>query len=410
MASVIICLATNQKFNFSKYIFDNMVKHLDGRVKHLMYLRFVQVFLDNQVEGMDRHNAIFVISSHTKMVFANMKMEGKDFSGKVTPLFETMMVQAPEDMGKGLEILTDPHHTPIVTQPSSSPPQKKQKSRRKQRKEIEVSSPSSEIPNEEGVLDLEEAKTAQVKEIASLKKRVKKLEHKRKSRASGLKRLRNDGSTRRVEYSTEASLGNQEDGRMNEEDMFGVNDLDGDEVVVDVSAKIKVAKPKAIKTAATIVTAAGIRPKEKGIVMQEPSETPLPKPIDSSQQPSKTKDKGKAKMIKLEKTLKRKEQIMIDEEMLFNNTMKWIEAFVLMDTELVKGNDKAVEGSKKAEEGSSKRAACKLEQRDAKREDLEVLWSIVKARFKNTKPVDDMDNLLFQTLKIMFEHHVEDNI
>nr|GEX94121.1 hypothetical protein [Tanacetum cinerariifolium] len=29
------------------------------------------------------------------------------------------------------------------------------------------------------------------------------------------------------------------------------------------------------------------------------------------------------------------------------------------------------------------------------REDLKVLWSIVKARFKKTKPVDDMDNLLF---------------
>ncbi|GKC69047.1 hypothetical protein Tco_1114930, partial [Tanacetum coccineum] len=33
MASAIICLATNQKFNFSKYIFDNMVKNLDGRKK-----------------------------------------------------------------------------------------------------------------------------------------------------------------------------------------------------------------------------------------------------------------------------------------------------------------------------------------------------------------------------------------
>nr|GEZ27037.1 hypothetical protein [Tanacetum cinerariifolium] len=43
-------------------------------------------------------------------------------------------------------------------------------------------------------------------------------------------------------------------------------------------------------------------------------------------------------------------------------------------------------------------------------EDLEVLWSIVKARFKKTKPVDDMDNLLCQTLKTMFEHPVEDNI
>nr|GEW90013.1 hypothetical protein [Tanacetum cinerariifolium] len=43
-------------------------------------------------------------------------------------------------------------------------------------------------------------------------------------------------------------------------------------------------------------------------------------------------------------------------------------------------------------------------------EDLEVLRSIVKERFKKTKLVDDMDNLLFQTLKTMFEHQIEDNI
>nr|GFA80669.1 hypothetical protein [Tanacetum cinerariifolium] len=97
------------------------------------------------------HNEIFVIPSHTKKVFANMKREGKDFSGKVTPLFATMTVQAPEDMGEGSEMLTDPHYTPIVTQPSSSLPQMKQKSKRKQTKEIEVPSPSSEIPNEESV-------------------------------------------------------------------------------------------------------------------------------------------------------------------------------------------------------------------------------------------------------------------
>nr|GFB97777.1 hypothetical protein [Tanacetum cinerariifolium] len=40
-------------------------------------------------------------------------------------------------------------------------------------------------------------------------------------------------------------------------------------------------------------------------------------------------------------------------QMLFNNTMKWIEAFVPMDTELVKGSEKATKGSEKAEEGIS---------------------------------------------------------
>ncbi|GKB05690.1 hypothetical protein Tco_0833885 [Tanacetum coccineum] len=39
MASAITCLATNQIFNFSKYVFENMVKNLEGGVKFLMYPR-----------------------------------------------------------------------------------------------------------------------------------------------------------------------------------------------------------------------------------------------------------------------------------------------------------------------------------------------------------------------------------
>ncbi|GJT22256.1 hypothetical protein Tco_0892193, partial [Tanacetum coccineum] len=144
MASAIICLATNKNFNFSKYIFNNMVKNLEGGVKYLMYPRFVQVFLDKQVEGMSRHKGIYVIPSHTKKVFANMKRLGKGFSGKVTPLFETMMVQDIKDIGEDSPALTDSHSTPIHTQSSSSKPQKK-KSRRKQRKD---SGPTEPIPDE----------------------------------------------------------------------------------------------------------------------------------------------------------------------------------------------------------------------------------------------------------------------
>nr|GEW35423.1 hypothetical protein [Tanacetum cinerariifolium] len=43
-------------------------------------------------------------------------------------------------------------------------------------------------------------------------------------------------------------------------------------------------------------------------------------------------------------------------------------------------------------------------------EDLEVLWSIVKARFEKVHPVDDMDSFLLHTLKTMFGHHVEDSV
>ncbi|GJY18860.1 hypothetical protein Tco_0390351 [Tanacetum coccineum] len=157
MTSVVICLATNKKFNFSKYIFDNMVKNLEGGVKFLIYPRFVQVFLDKKVEGMTKHKQIYVTPSHTKKVFANIKRRGKGFSLRVTLLFQTMIVQAPEELGKGSEIPTDPQHTPTIIQPSTSKPQKKQP-RRKQRKDTEIPQPSGstepitdEAANEEHV-------------------------------------------------------------------------------------------------------------------------------------------------------------------------------------------------------------------------------------------------------------------
>ncbi|GKG00039.1 hypothetical protein Tco_0301729, partial [Tanacetum coccineum] len=43
------------------------------------------------------------------------------------------------------------------------------------------------------------------------------------------------------------------------------------------------------------------------------------------------------------------------------------------------------------------------------REDLEVLWRIVKDKFKETQP-EVLDIFLWHTLKTMFEHHIEDNV
>ncbi|GJX47233.1 hypothetical protein Tco_0272423 [Tanacetum coccineum] len=66
-------------------------------LKHL----FVQVFLDNQQEGMMNHNKIYIAPSHTEKVFANIKRQGKDFSGRVTPLFSTMTEQiAQQEQGE----------------------------------------------------------------------------------------------------------------------------------------------------------------------------------------------------------------------------------------------------------------------------------------------------------------------
>ncbi|GJR19755.1 hypothetical protein Tco_0968282 [Tanacetum coccineum] len=145
-----------------------------------------------------------------------MKREGKDFSGTITPLFATIMVQPTQDKGVDSGIPTDSHQTPITTQPSSSRSQKKQ-SRRKQRKDTIVTKEETQqddnvpTPSNDPLLS-EKAKDAQAKEIADLKKRVQKLERKKKSRPTRLKRLRIVGMSRRVESSEDKdSLGDHED-------------------------------------------------------------------------------------------------------------------------------------------------------------------------------------------------------
>ncbi|GKA18371.1 hypothetical protein Tco_0698286 [Tanacetum coccineum] len=288
MASAIIYLATNQKFNFSKYIFESMVKNLENvSGKFLMYPRFVQVFLEKQLEGISNHKRIYVTPSHTKKIFGNMRRVGKGFSRRETPLFPTMMVQAQEEMGEDSTNPTDPHDTPTIIQPSTSQPQKKQRSRRSKRKDNEkqsgtvasrnhgdtiaqtgfenvsktsndsllarVNTPRSDEDSlklkelmelctnlQNRVIDLEKTKTSQAHEITSLKRRIKRLEKKGGSRTHGLKRLYKVSLSKRVESSNEEGL---------------VHDLVGDEVVVEREVAVKAAStiPVSATTTTTIV-------------------------------------------------------------------------------------------------------------------------------------------------------------
>ncbi|GJY76470.1 hypothetical protein Tco_0481586 [Tanacetum coccineum] len=461
MASLIICLATNQKFNLSKYIFDAMVKHLDGGVKFLMYPRFLQVFINRQLGNMSTHKKIFVNPFHTKKLsFCHMGKELTDFSGRITPLFDTMMVQVSKEVGEDSDHPTDSTQIPIIDQPSSSSqPKKKQPSKKAQRQEAEVpqdeteheesvptpsngsrnlcggqrkdtpipiiDQPSSssqpkkkqpskkaqrqeaEVPQDEGeheesvptpsndpqpsgedsmqltdlmvlctklqtqVLDLQKAKDAQAKEIAALKKRIQRLERKKMSRPTGLKRLRKIGMTRRVESSEDQeSLGAPEDAskqgrsiedidadvdvslvdetqeRQDDDLMFDTGVLEDDELHVE--AKLLLLKP-GDSTAGEAVTSASVDDSDvpttieeitwlrhlyrlkqlslkllllllqqqliqdqkiKWVVVQEPSEFRIPQET----QPSSSKDKGKGIMIEPEVPLKRKDQIALDEQ------------------------------------------------------------------------------------------------
>ncbi|GJY37605.1 ribonuclease H-like domain-containing protein [Tanacetum coccineum] len=176
IASAVICLAKNQKFNFSKLIFDGMMRNLDSSKKFLMYPRFLQLFLNKQIENLSEVNAVYDTPSHTKKIFANMRRQGKDFSGTVTPLFSSMLAQQAY-MGKGPGQPTDPHHTSIYVQPSNEEPitipsssqPKKTHRPRKAKRDTEISQSSGPISlvRDETVTKVREDKMERASTIAS---------------------------------------------------------------------------------------------------------------------------------------------------------------------------------------------------------------------------------------------------
>ncbi|GJX30103.1 hypothetical protein Tco_0238182 [Tanacetum coccineum] len=255
MASAIICLAISQKFNFSKYIFESMVKNLDNAVKFLM----------------------------------------------------------------------------------------KQKSRRPNEKDTEIPQ-SSVFSDPTNVADeaVNEEPSMQLKELidfcTKLQQRVLGLENTKTAQAHEITRgcIQTGEEIHDIDADEDITLENVHDA-----EMFDVNDLDGDEVVVESKVTDKAGEKRNIVEEAVVVTNAvtipvsgatitnveltlaqtlaelkSARPKTKRVVMQEPSE---PTPTISLQLPSQvkgqgSKDKGKAKMIEPEKPLKKKEQIKFDEE------------------------------------------------------------------------------------------------
>ncbi|GJS44399.1 hypothetical protein Tco_0569442 [Tanacetum coccineum] len=93
IATAIICLATNMIFNFSRFIFEAMVKNLDSTHKFLMYHRFIQILLTKQQRLLLPHTRTYSTPTLTNKLFNNIRRASKGYSGVVTPLFNTMPVQ-----------------------------------------------------------------------------------------------------------------------------------------------------------------------------------------------------------------------------------------------------------------------------------------------------------------------------
>ncbi|GJX94591.1 retrovirus-related pol polyprotein from transposon TNT 1-94, partial [Tanacetum coccineum] len=276
MASSIICLATNQKFNFSKYIFDSMVKNVDSMVKFWMYLRRKQ----------------------------RKDTEVSQPSGPIEPM---------ADETENVESVPTHSNDPLLSGENSL----------KLNEMIELCTNL-----QKKVLDLETTKTIQALEIDSAKvissNDEVSLDDQEDASKQGRKILDIDADEDITLDSTHVDT---------DPDMFGAHDLYGDEVFVEIeehvvnaatttttTATTTVADEVEMTLAQTLIEIKSAKPKAKGVVMPEPSKST---PTIFSQQSSQVKgqglkDKGKEKMIEPEKPLKKKDQIMYDQEVSLN--------------------------------------------------------------------------------------------
>ncbi|GJW54621.1 hypothetical protein Tco_0098706 [Tanacetum coccineum] len=74
-------------------IFDDiqLMGHLDAKKKFVMYPCFISIFLDKQLVNVPVPLDHFLVNALTSKVFSFMVKKGKHFSGKITPLFASML-------------------------------------------------------------------------------------------------------------------------------------------------------------------------------------------------------------------------------------------------------------------------------------------------------------------------------
>nr|GEY27383.1 hypothetical protein [Tanacetum cinerariifolium] len=315
IASVVICLATGRKFNFSKYVFDSLVRNVDSSSKFYMYPRFLQLMINAQIADLSSHNTKYTSPVLTQKVFANMRRVGKGFSGVDTSLFDGMLVpqQVHDDFADDVTddvaddvVDADAKPTPPSPTPATTPPPQQlfilspsqvESTLPPSPHQSPIGPPSSPLPQQphshdaaismdlfnqlletcatltKKVDDLEQDKIAQAIEITKLEQRVRKLEKKRKRMHP------NRGEIAKIDAYENVTL----------EEIDPEKDADDDEVepaelteVIEVvtTAKLmtEVVTAAATTTATTTITVASM-PKvsaarrRKGVVIRDPKET-----------------------------------------------------------------------------------------------------------------------------------------
>nr|GEV21883.1 hypothetical protein [Tanacetum cinerariifolium] len=244
------------------------------------------------------------------------------------------------------------------------------------------------------VLALEATKTTQAHEIDSLKRRVKKLDKKQRSRTHKLKRLYKVGLLARVESSNDKGLGEEDASKhgriiddlnadeditlVNDQEMFDADkDLQGEEVVVEqevvadkelivdathVSATVTTVTIDDITLAKALKALKTLKPNIRGIVIkdhEEPSESRTTTIISSKKSQNKEK---RRKFFAAKRAKEKMNRPPI-------KAQQRVDTFVNYTTELVEESSKKVKEEITQEE-SSKRAGDELEQETAKKQKI----------------------------------------
>ncbi|GJX14091.1 hypothetical protein Tco_0205849 [Tanacetum coccineum] len=106
---------------FNKALFSPQWRHLDAKKKFVMYPRFISIFLGKQLVDVSVPLDHFPVNTLTSKVFSFMVKKGKHFSGKVTPLFASMLVQPTQDEGASSERPSEALPTPSPAPTSEVP-------------------------------------------------------------------------------------------------------------------------------------------------------------------------------------------------------------------------------------------------------------------------------------------------
>nr|GEX18481.1 hypothetical protein [Tanacetum cinerariifolium] len=85
MASAVICLSTGRKFNFSKYIFDSLVRNVDSTSKFYMYPCFIKLLIRKQVGKLSTHTTKYTSLALTQKEMIMLLMEKFQMSLKNHP-------------------------------------------------------------------------------------------------------------------------------------------------------------------------------------------------------------------------------------------------------------------------------------------------------------------------------------